>query len=78
MACSHTTGTSHFRTTIREGINLMRALRVMLPAMPMPSYVLDLPGGFSKVNLESENAVETQPNQWRLLDEAGRWHDYEG
>lgn len=71
-------GTSHFRTTIREGINLMRALRVNLPATPLPSYVLDLPGGFSKVNLESENAIETQPHQWRLLDEAGRWHDYEG
>ena len=71
-------GTSHFRTTIREGINLMRALRVKLPVTPLPSYVLDLPGGFSKVNLETENAIETQPGQWRLLDKAGRWHDYQG
>lgn len=71
-------GTSHFRTTIRDGINLMRALRLKQPATPLPSYVLDLPGGFSKVNLESEDAIETEPNQWRLLDEAGRWHDYQG
>ena len=71
-------GTSHFRTSIREGINLMTALRDRMPGAHLPTYVLDLPGGFSKVNLESENAIETHPGRWRLLDEAGRWHDYEG
>ena len=71
-------GTSHFRTFIREGINLMAGLRDRMPGVRLPAYVLDLPGGFSKVNLESVNAVETVPGQWRLRDEAGRWHDHEG
>lgn len=71
-------GTSHFRTSIREGINLMNALRERLPERRLPTYVLDLPGGFSKVNLESDSAVETVPGQWRLRDEAGHWHDYQG
>jgi len=71
-------GTSHFRTNIREGIHLMAALRERMPEAPLPTYVLDLPGGFSKVNLESENAIETKPGQWRLRDEAGHWHDYQG
>jgi lysine 2,3-aminomutase len=71
-------GTSHFRTSIRDGINLMATLRDRLPETLLPTYVLDLPGGFSKVNLESKSAIETKPGQWRLQDEAGNWHDYEG
>lgn len=70
-------GTSHFRTSIRDGITLMQELRQQCPDT-LPAYVLDLPGGYSKVNLESADAVETQPGQWRLRDDTGQWHDYHG
>lgn len=71
-------GTGHFRTTIREGRALMRELRAMNHNRPLPTYVLDLPGGYSKVDLEGPDAVEAAPGRWRLRDDTGQWHDYAG
>jgi lysine 2,3-aminomutase len=42
-------GTGHFRTSIDEGQNLMRALRGRLSGIAQPTYVLDIPGGAGKV-----------------------------
>jgi lysine 2,3-aminomutase len=42
-------GTSHFRTTLREGQALVRALRGRVSGLAQPAYVLDIPGGFGKV-----------------------------
>ncbi len=41
-------GTAHFRTTIAEGQNLMRALHGRYSGLCQPAYVLDIPGGFGK------------------------------
>ncbi len=42
-------GTSHFRTTLREGQALMRALRGRVSGLAQPTYVLDIPDGHGKV-----------------------------
>ena len=42
-------GTAHFRTTLREGQALMRALRGRVSGLAQPAYVLDVPGGHGKV-----------------------------
>ncbi len=42
-------GTAHFRTTIAEGQAIMRALRGRISGLALPTYVLDVPGGFGKV-----------------------------
>jgi lysine 2,3-aminomutase len=42
-------GTAHFRTSVGEGQAIMRALRQRLSGVAMPTYVLDIPGGFGKV-----------------------------
>ena len=41
-------GTAHWRTTIAEGQELMRALRGRLSGLCQPTYVLDIPGGHGK------------------------------
>jgi lysine 2,3-aminomutase len=41
-------GTSHFRTTIAEGQELMRALHGRTSGLCQPHYVLDIPGGYGK------------------------------
>jgi lysine 2,3-aminomutase len=41
-------GTSHLRTSIEQGQQLMRALHGRLSGLCQPGYVLDIPGGFGK------------------------------
>lgn len=47
--CDLARGTSHFRTTIAAGQAIMAALRGRLSGIGVPTYVLDIPGGFGKV-----------------------------
>jgi lysine 2,3-aminomutase len=68
-------GTSHFRLGIEEGLVLMRELRARLSGLAMPTYMLDIPGGFGKVPLESAN-VERTATGWRIRDGRGQWHSY--
>lgn len=68
-------GTSHFRVTIDEGLALVDALRAKVSGLAMPTYLLDIPGGFGKVPLESRNVEKTQAG-WRIRDARGDWHDY--
>jgi len=68
-------GTSHFRLSIDEGLALVEHLRARLSGLAMPAYMLDLPGGFGKVPLESRN-VEKTAQGWRIRDGGGVWHDY--
>ena len=42
-------GTSHLRTTIADGQQIMRQMRGRLSGLCQPTYVLDIPGGAGKV-----------------------------
>jgi lysine 2,3-aminomutase len=42
-------GTSHFRVSIETGQALVHTLRQTVSGLCMPTYVLDIPGGFGKV-----------------------------
>jgi len=68
-------GTSHFRVGIEEGLALVRDLRAKLSGLAMPNYMLDIPGGFGKVPLESD-AVEKTATGYRIRDARGTWHEY--
>jgi len=47
-------GTSHFRTTIKEGLGIMRSLHGHSSGLCVPQYMIDLPGGGGKVPLLPE------------------------
>ncbi|MBN9555147.1 MAG: lysine-2,3-aminomutase-like protein [Alphaproteobacteria bacterium] len=68
-------GTSHFRLGIEEGLALTRELRARMSGLAQPTYVLDLPGGFGKVVLDSANVEKTAAGH-RIRDFAGNWHAY--
>jgi lysine 2,3-aminomutase len=68
-------GTSHFRTRIEDGLALMKQLRARLSGLEMPTYMLDIPGGFGKVPLESDHLEKTSAG-YRVRDMTGQWHDY--
>jgi lysine 2,3-aminomutase len=68
-------GTSHFRNTIAEGLALMRQLRTRVSGLEMPTYMLDIPGGFGKVPLEGDH-LEITDAGIRVRDLNGAWHAY--
>jgi lysine 2,3-aminomutase len=44
-------GTDHFRTSVEEGLDIVRALRGHTSGMAVPAYVIDAPGGGGKIPL---------------------------
>jgi lysine 2,3-aminomutase len=85
-------GTSHLRTTLAEGQQLMRALRGRVSGLCQPEYVLDIPGGYGKAPvgpnyLEPEMSgsgvnsfvVQGEPvpeSRYRVVDYCGDVHTY--
>jgi lysine 2,3-aminomutase len=72
-------GTSHFRTGLRQGLEIMRSLRGHTSGLAVPYYVVDLPGGKGKVPLLPEemrfsNGVLYVRN---YLGEVIEYHDVE-
>jgi lysine 2,3-aminomutase len=66
-------GTSHFRTSIERGQELVRMLRDRISGLAQPHYVIDIPGGVSKA-LVSPADVDTESGQLRGRD--GVWRNY--
>ncbi len=46
-----TRGTNHFRTTVDEGLSIIKALQGHTSGMAVPHYVIDAPGGGGKIPL---------------------------
>jgi lysine 2,3-aminomutase len=69
-------GTAHMRLDIAEGQALMRALRLKLSGLALPTYVLDIPGGHGKVPIGPDFAEPTQDGGWLITDRAGVQHRY--
>ncbi len=68
-------GTSHFRTSIERGQDLVRQLRDRVSGLAQPHYVIDIPGGVSKA-LASPADVETEDGRTRLRGRDGGWRSY--
>jgi lysine 2,3-aminomutase len=70
-------GTAHFRTTIAEGQALMRALRRLVSGPCLPTYVLDIPGGYGKVPIGPEFLSRDESGTLTVDDDEGRRHIYD-
>jgi lysine 2,3-aminomutase len=69
-------GTSHFRTSIAEGQELMRGLRGHISGLCQATYVLDIPGGYGKVPIGPSYLTETDPGRFVICDHRNQSHDY--
>ena len=72
-------GTSHLRSDIATGQNLMRALRGRLSGLCQPTYVLDIPGGHGKSPIGPNYIERHRANggeQIVIEDFNGRHHQY--
>jgi len=79
-------GTSHLRTTLEAGQELMRSLRGRVSGLCQPEYVLDIPGGHGKSpvgpnylwpsdSFSQERELEPE-TRYRVVDYCGDVHLY--
>jgi lysine 2,3-aminomutase len=85
-------GTSHLRTTLAQGQELMRSLRGRVSGLCQPEYLLDIPGGHGKApvgpNYLSQADSSSRPDsfspdreqpeetRYRVVDYCGDVHLY--
>jgi lysine 2,3-aminomutase len=68
-------GTSHFRTSIATGQDVMRQLRGRVSGVCQPLYVLDIPGGYGKVPIGPSYLAPAGAN-FTVTDPWGHEHAY--
>jgi lysine 2,3-aminomutase len=68
-------GTAHFRTSIAEGQAIMRALRGRISGLALPTYILDVPGGYGKVPVGPQYVDADAPVR-SVTDVHGERHVY--
>ena len=70
-------GTSHLRTTITQGQDLMRGLRGRFSGLCQPTYVLDIPGGHGKAPIGPNYVSVAMADGTMLIeDHDGGTHAY--
>lgn len=74
--CDMARGAGHFRTTIAAGQTLMAALRGRLSGPCLPTYVLDIPGGYGKSPIGPGYLAHLGGGDWEITDWQGMRHRY--
>lgn len=69
-------GTSHLRTPLERGRDLVKSLRGRVSGLCQPTFVLDIPGGFGKVPVGASYVSRSADGTFRLEDPWGQSHDY--
>jgi lysine 2,3-aminomutase len=55
--CDPISGSSHFRTPVSKGLEIIAGLRGYTTGYAVPTYVIDAPGGGGKIPLQPESVV---------------------
>ncbi len=69
-------GTSHFRTSLEKGWEIMARLRQTISGLAMPVYAVDLPGGGGKIPLSESLLVEKNASGYVFRNPAGDLYTY--
>lgn len=69
-------GTSHFRVPIEAGQALMKHLLGNVSGLALPTYMLDIPGGYGKVPVGPSYLTTTDDGLTRVEDINGKTHRY--
>jgi lysine 2,3-aminomutase len=76
--CDPISGSSHFRTSVAKGLEVIEGLRGHTTGYAVPTYVIDAPGGGGKIPLQP-NSVIGREGDWLLLrnyeGQEYRYHD---
>lgn len=69
-------GTAHFRVPVATGQAIMQSLRGRVSGLALPTYVLDIPGGYGKVPIGPTCLEQTADGTYRVMDWQGQIHQY--
>lgn len=69
-------GTGHFRTSISNGLEIMKKLRGYVSGLGVPHYMIDLPGGGGKVPLLPEYVKGTYNGKLKVVNYKGDIFEY--
>jgi lysine 2,3-aminomutase len=74
--CDPIQGSAHFRTPVRDGIQIIESLRGHTTGYAVPTYVVDAPGGGGKVPVGPNYVLGQMGEQWVLRNWANRVYEY--
>ena len=69
-------GTEHFRTKIKAGLDVIKALRGHTSGLAVPQYIIDAPGGGGKIPLLPEYVVSYSDSKIVLRNYADKEYTY--
>jgi len=75
--CDPVTGTSHFRTSVAKGIEIIESLRGHTTGYAVPTFVVDAPGGGGKVPISPNYVLGHENGVLRLRNYAGMEYTYD-
>lgn len=74
--CDPITGSSHFRTTVEKGLEIIAGLRGFTSGYAVPTFVVDAPGGGGKIPLIPDPVVGRDGSDLLLRNYEGLVHRY--
>ncbi len=74
--CDPISGSAHFRTSVRKGLEIIEGLRGHTTGYAVPTYVIDAPGGGGKIPLQPDYLAGRDGNDLLLRNFEGRTFRY--
>jgi lysine 2,3-aminomutase len=74
--CDPITGSSHFRTSVDRGLEIIEALRGHTTGYAVPHYVIDAPGGGGKIPLLPDYVVGREGDDLLIRNFEGNVYRY--
>ena len=74
--CDLARGTSHFRTSIDEGIEILESLRGHTTGYALPTFVIDAPGGGGKIPIGPEYIIKRSKKKTVIKNYEGKTFEY--
>ncbi|MBU0678520.1 MAG: KamA family radical SAM protein [Verrucomicrobia bacterium] len=76
LQCDLITGSSHFRTPVQAGLDIIKGLHGHTTGYAVPTYVIDAPGGGGKVPVSPDYVVGEKDGKLLLLNHLGETYTY--
>lgn len=74
--CDPISGSSHFRTPVSKGLEIIQGLRGFTTGYAVPTYVIDAPGGGGKIPLQPDTVIGRDGNDLLLRNFEGKTFRY--